>query len=231
MDNEFQLFDSHVHTSEVSFCGKVPAMEMVRRYKKAGYEGIIITDHYYGGYFDSLSGLPWEQKVESFLSGYKIALKEGSRIGLKVLLGMEITFFNSPEDYLVYGLDEEYLIGNPKLYDHTLDSFKSYIEGTGALIFQAHPFRRGLTPAPYDLLDGVEIYNGNPRHNSNNDSAYAYAKDNNLKMIAGSDGHQIEDVGKAGILIPKEIDSMDKFIEWYVNKAAETEHIYINDDK
>ena len=131
---------------------------------------------------------------------------------------------------MVFGLDEEYLIENPKLYRHTLKSFRSNINGTGSMIFQAHPFRKGLTPAPYSLLDGIEIYNGNPRHDSNNDSAYAYAKDNNLKMIAGSDAHQIEDVGRAGLIIPKEIDSIDKFIKWYDFKAKSTAHIYVNDE-
>ena len=76
MDNGLVLFDTHVHTIEVSPCGKVPATQMVRYYKEAGYGGIIITDHYYDRYFETLGELPWEQKIESFLSGYKLALKE-----------------------------------------------------------------------------------------------------------------------------------------------------------
>ena len=31
--------DLHVHTSEVSGCGRVPAAEMARLYHEAGYDG------------------------------------------------------------------------------------------------------------------------------------------------------------------------------------------------
>lgn len=229
MDNQLILLDTHVHTSQVSICGKISADQMVRLYKKAGYQAIIITDHYCKEYFDDLGNIPWQEKIEYFLSGYKLALSEGNNIGIKVFLGLEIRFTNGPEDYLVYGLDEDYLIENPKLYNDTLTSFRARISQRDALIIQAHPFRKTLTPASPELLDGVEIYNGNPRHDSKNEMAYAYARDNNLKMIAGSDAHQIEDIGKAGIWIPSYIDSMDKFIEWYGHKLEGTKHSYIND--
>ena len=38
----YYRYDTHVHTCEVSPCGKVPAEEMVRLYREAGYQGIII---------------------------------------------------------------------------------------------------------------------------------------------------------------------------------------------
>lgn len=39
----------HMHTSEVSSCGKVPAAEMVRLYKEMGYDAITVTDHLIAG--------------------------------------------------------------------------------------------------------------------------------------------------------------------------------------
>ena len=144
MNNDLILLDTHVHTSQVSGCGKVSADEMVRLYKKAGYQAIIITDHYCKEYFEDLGQISWQDKIKSFVSGYKLAEKEGKKIGLKVFLGMEIRFTNGPEDYLVYGLDEEYLIENPKLYNETLESFRNGISNKGALIIQAHPYRKNL---------------------------------------------------------------------------------------
>ncbi len=229
MNDEFILLDTHVHTSEVSVCGKVPAAEMVRRYKDAGYDGIIITDHYNEGYFEALGELSWEKKIESFISGYKLAQTEGKNVGLMVFFGIEARFSDSHDDYLVFGLDEKYLIENPKLYEHTYESFKAYIDGTGALIFQAHPYRKGQSPANPSLLHGIEVFNGNPRHDSQNDRAYAYAKNNNLRMIAGSDAHQIEDIAISGIKVPRHIDSIEKLIKWYLNKTQGMEHIYIRD--
>ena len=45
-------YDLHVHTMDTSRCGMVDGARMVRLYKKAGYQGIVIADHYYHGYFD-----------------------------------------------------------------------------------------------------------------------------------------------------------------------------------
>ena len=40
------FYDTHVHTDESSACGKVPGRQAARLYKAAGYQGIVITDHY-----------------------------------------------------------------------------------------------------------------------------------------------------------------------------------------
>lgn len=227
MKNKRILLDTHVHTSEISPCGWVPALEGVRTYKEAGYYGIIITDHYYDGYFDGLWDSSWEYKIQTYLSGYKSALEEGKKIGLQVFLGLEMRFQEGPEDYLVYGLNEEFLTRNPELYKHTLKSFREAIKDTGALIFQAHPYREGLKVAPAHLLDGMETHNGNPRHNSHNHKAHAYAKNHGLKMSAGSDFHRLEDLGGGGILIPEEIHSIEELICMYERKQVE---LYISDD-
>ncbi len=215
MKQQSYLIDTHVHTSEVSSCGKVPAANMARYYKDAGYQGIIITDHYYDRYFEALGDLPWEAKVQKYLSGYKAALEEGKRIGLNVMFGIELRFHDSPEDYLVYGIDEEFLINNPELYRYTLKSFKELIDHQNILIFQAHPFRAGVKPAPPALLHGVEVFNGHPRHDSHNELAYKFAAENGLLMIAGSDAHQPQDVGRAGICLPHPICSVRELVEYY----------------
>ena len=201
------LIDTHVHTSEVSSCGKVSAKDMVNYYKKAGYDGVIITDHYYDGFFERLSCDRWADKADCYLSGYRAALEEGNKIGLKVYLGMELRFEGSLEDYLIYGIDEEYIIENPELYKHSLESFKESIKGTDIFIVQAHPFRKGLKVADPALLDGVEVMNGNPRHDSHNDLAFSFASKHGLMMTAGSDAHQPEDVGCCGIRVSKNIST------------------------
>ena len=45
---------------------------------------------------------------------------------------------------------------------------------------QAHPFRTGLTREDPALLDGVEVFNGNARHDSHNDDALRFARENGL---------------------------------------------------
>ena len=42
----FYKYETHLHTSEVSKCAYNTGAEMVRAYKKAGYTGIFVTDHF-----------------------------------------------------------------------------------------------------------------------------------------------------------------------------------------
>lgn len=204
-------YDTHVHTSEVSPCGKVPAKEAVKMYKDAGYYGIVITDHYCDSFFIGLGDLTWDEKIDCYLEGYNIALNAGKILGLEVILGMEIRFIENANDYLVYGIDEEFLRSNKELYKLSLREFRDLTKEENILIFQAHPFRPNMIPAPVELLDGVEVYNGNPRHNSNNDIAYEYALKNQLGMLSGSDFHRMVDIARGGIVISESIGNSHKF--------------------
>ncbi len=205
-------FDTHVHTNEVSSCGLVPGSEMARLYKKAGYCGIIITDHFHSGFFDQFSDLPWHEKVAHFLVGYRAAHDEGQEIGLTVLLGMEIRFPERYNDYLVYGFDEAFLMEYEDLHETGLERFRRLIQGSNIRIYQAHPFRDDMERVSPKLLDGVEVFNGNPRHDSRNPLAKSYAQEHSLKMLAGSDSHQVGDVGRSGILIPRPMQTIAEFV-------------------
>lgn len=198
-------YETHCHTVETSSCGRVKAKEAVRIYKTAGYTGIVITDHYYNGFFEMHPFSSWNKKIDLFLSGYKNALKEGQRLGMDVLLGMEIRFTENANDYLVYGFEEAFLRENEKLYALGLKSFREFTADMGIIIIQAHPFRPCMVPAPPSLIDGVETYNGNPRHNSSNQQALQYALDNKLKMLSGSDFHQPQDAARGGIIVKDKI--------------------------
>lgn len=210
-------FDTHVHTGETSLCGRIKGSEVVRLYSHAGYDGVVITDHYGASYFRRYPKLSWEEKIDKFLSGYRGALEEGRRLGFNVLLGMEIKFTESPNEYLVYGIDEAFLKNHPELYKLGLKKFRELVKSNGEaekiLIFQAHPFRPGLHPADPSLIDGVEVFNGNPRQDSHNELAYLYAKEHRLKMISGSDFHRAADLGRGGIILPEEIDSSADLVE------------------
>lgn len=212
-------YDTHVHTSEVSFCGKVDAKTLIHLYRKAGYHGVVITDHYTKEYFERLPYNNWDRKVDEYLSGYFTALKEGKNAGLEVLLGMEIKFVENNNEYLVYGFNPEFLYNNPMLYEMNIKSFKKFTENTPLLIYQAHPFRVNLTPAEPEYLHGIEIFNGNPRHNSYNHRAFDYAAKHNLKMLSGSDFHQIQDTARGGIIVIQPPETSLEFAELLRNNG------------
>lgn len=196
------IYDTHVHTREVSSCSTLPAKDISKLYKDAGYDGIVVTDHYYKGFFDRLAGESWYTQIEQYLKGYKEVRKNGESIGLNVLLGLELRFNEKIDDYLVYGVDENLLISNPELYNMTLAEFRLFSRLHGLLVYQAHPFRVNMTPADPELIDGIEVYNGNINHNSHNDSSKEYARKHNLRPISGADAHRAVEVGRGGVYLP-----------------------------
>ncbi len=126
---------------------------------------------------------------------------------------MEIRFLESNNDYLVFGIDEAFLVENKNLHEVGLQRFRGIIQGSNIRIYQAHPFRDKMERVNPKLLDGVEVFNGNPRHNSRNHLARSYAQEHSLGMIAGSDSHQTGDVGRSGIISPRPICTISEFVD------------------
>jgi predicted metal-dependent phosphoesterase TrpH len=206
-------FDTHVHTSNTSFCAKVSGAELVHLYKNTGYDGIVITDHFAKEYSVLPAKPTWTERIEYFLCGYREAYEEGLKTDFTVILGMEIRFTESANDYLIYGFDETFLYQNKDLHDMGLAGFKAFVKDRNILIYQAHPFRVNMKKVSPALLDGLEVFNGNPRHDARNDLAYEYAKDHGLKMLSGSDFHQPQDLGLGGIVLPKRAETPQEFVD------------------
>ena len=210
------LYEMHFHTKNTSNCANVKAKDAVEEYIKAGYDGIVVTDHLspstYMKYGREL--LSWKKKVDFFLRGYKEALKTADG-RIPVLLGMELRFRTSEgdNDYLVYGINEEFLYNTPELLNLNSKKFYELCQKNGFLVFQAHPFRVGMKVTNPKYLDGIEIFNGNPRHNSSNDIAEMWAKKYDLMVTSGSDYHEYEDLGTGGIWFNKEIKDNKTLIE------------------
>lgn len=206
--------EAHIHTLEVSRCGKTPAAKIVGLYAERGFDTIFITDHINSN-FPSWDGLSWVEKVDKFFTGYEAARKEGERLGVRVLFGAEIAFQSpgvSSNDYLVYGIDRDFLIGLEEYHGKTIKEFYPYAKAHGVTVLQAHPYREGCFPTP-DYVDGCEIFNAHPRHNSHNDKALALAKERGFIMTVGSDVHMEGDVARAYIMTDEPITSAEEYIE------------------
>lgn len=210
-------YETHFHTAETSICGRVPARQAVRLYHRAGYTGIVVTDHYYRGFFDMHFLSSFDRKIDKYLKGYKLALAEGRKLGIDIHLGMEIRFDENANDYLVYGIDEAFLRRHKRLYALTLKQFRELTADQGIVIVQAHPFRPGMIPASALLIDGIEIFNGNPRHDSSNHLALQYAQENKLTGLSGSDFHQPQDAARGGILTYEKIPE-NGFGDWILQR-------------
>lgn len=209
------LYEMHAHTVEVSTCARATAEEMIEYYEGKGYTGIVITNHMNSSTFNRvcLGDAQWDKRVDHFLKGYNL-LKAAAGDKYHIILGMEICFYDDPNDYLVYGVTEEFLRGHGDLMAMNLKSFSELAHENGLLILQAHPFRRGLEVADWRYLDGYEIFNGNPRHSSCNEIAEIWSKYHNKTIcVAGSDFHQKGDEGIGGVYFEKEIKTNDELLK------------------
>lgn len=181
------LFDTHIHTKEASSCSRVFAADIVRRYKELGYDGLIITDHFSALQFKR-HGDTFAEQVQTYLSGYRAAKKFEDE-NFHIILGMELRFLENDNDYLVYGFDEDFVLNNDLTKFNDPEEFRPFAEANNLIIFQAHPFRIGMTVVDPDLLDGVEVYNGHGDHYSRNKIANKWADIHSLRKLSGSDFH------------------------------------------
>ncbi len=200
------LYELHCHTSEVSGCGRICAAEVVKLLKENNYTGVVITDHFTSGSVKGTTLEDWKDYVDSFLIGYKAA-KEFETEDFHVLLGAEIRFSENDNDYLLFGITEQFLYDNPFISKVSLREFSEIAHEHGVLIVQAHPMRNSMTIMRPEYLDGYEVYNGNARHNSRNIIAEAWATLNNKIKTSGSDLHQYENLARGGIWFEKEVHS------------------------
>ena len=197
--------EPHLHTTHVSQCGRMEAADIVAAYKAAGYSAVIVTDHYNRTTFSYLGIDPAgdSDRIGAFLDGYRRVKQEGARQGLRVFKGAELRFDECENDYLLYGWRDDLLAEPDSIFRMGIAAFAPIARAQGALIIQAHPYRHGCTPAIACYLDGVEVINTSPRHESHNERAREYAEEFGLIATSGSDCHRPEDVARGGIIVDK----------------------------
>ena len=222
-------FEIHFHTKETSGCALVPAAEGVNLYRQEGYDGIVVTDHLADYEQNARQKMDWNTFVNRFMTGYLAAKAEGDTCGMAVYLGMELRFNENANDYLVFGITEEFLRSHEWLCEETLASFFEIAKENDLTIVQAHPFRAWCEPANPYYLHGAEIKNCHPRHDSHNDLAEQWAEDNHLFPTAGSDFHEYEELALGGIdfdRMPADSHDVGEMLRkgqyriWTKNKAA-----------
>ncbi|MBR0426258.1 MAG: hypothetical protein IJK01_09095 [Clostridia bacterium] len=198
-------YEAHLHTAESSRCARVPAAEQVRVYHALGYDGVCVTDHLHNGFLNSLPRQDdWEFCMNEWLRGYRAAKAEGDALGMDVILGAELRFPENDSDYLVYGINETWLMQHPYLcrLDH-----KTFFErfGEEVLIIHAHPYRF-TDEVFWDSVHGMEVANCSPGWDSRNELAFAFYREHpSYYPAVGSDAHCSGDQGRSAMLFPVRI--------------------------
>ena len=130
----------HAHTPHSSACGKVDPAVSMQMFKDAGYDAVVITDHYNTYNLNRFEGTPLE-KARQWLKGYEQAKEAGEALGVRVLFGLEARIPGSENDYLIFGAEPEFVLENPQLHELDQMSLHELCHEYGALLIQAHPNR------------------------------------------------------------------------------------------
>lgn len=195
----------HAHTSEVSRCAQICGEELVNLYEKAGYSTVVITDHMSKRTFPVVKKWKWNEYVNDYLIGYNAA-KKAAQGRLNIILGMEISFYENDNDYLVYGVDEKFLRRHPNMLEMGIRKFSDIAKRSGLIVVQAHPFRDHMTVIKPGIVEGIEVFNAHPGHDSRNDIARMWAEKYGYKIkTSGSDFHEIHHGARGGIITDFEI--------------------------
>ena len=207
-------YDTHIHTCDVSSCATASGEYQVKAYKDAGYDGIMITNHFFNGSTCAVPpNLSWEERVHLYCKGYEDAKRTGDQIGLKVFFGWEETHLD--QDFLIYGLDKEWLLNHPEMEHWTVKKQFEEVNRLGGLVVHAHPFRNRPYIEKIRLypkhVHAVEAFNAS-NYEDENQQAYLYAKDYDLPITAGSDSHH-HNIICSGIRVMKPFNSIHDYIK------------------
>lgn len=184
------LYETHLHTSPVSRCAAADVKASLEYYKKLGYAGVFITNHFIDGNINCDRSEPYEKRIEFYFSDYEKGVELGKEIGISVFLGVESSYGGT--DFLIYGLDKAWFLQHPEIETMKKSDMLTLMAEAGAFIVQAHPFREAgyidhirLFPRH---VHAVEIYNAGNKDPANTMAEY-YAKQYELIPFAGSDNH------------------------------------------
>ena len=197
------LIDLHTHTLPLSDDSELTPDELVAHAKSAGLDAICLTEH------------------DAFRNDDDIAAL-CRRHRFLVLPGVEI---NTEEEHLlVFGL-KKWILGM------TRAAFvRDLVDEAGGVVIVAHPFRRKILRGEYTederyyrelnravenpfyrMVDAVEVFNARGLEREN-----AFSRDLahrlNLRGVAGSDSHEVKDIGRAATFFEREVSNLQELI-------------------
>lgn len=226
------IYETHLHTSVGSACGKSRGYEYIAKYKELGFAGIIVTDHFFNGNCAISNTLPWEERIAQFYEGFEEAREEGDKQHFQVFFSWECRF--GGDEYLVYGLDKEWLLAHPDILEWDHITHYQKVKEAGGLVIQAHPFRERNYLTQIDLhpyqCDGWEVANaGNPPEQDI--LTHQYAKKHHMIMTAGSDLHDADQIGNGkqfGVAFDTPLTDISDFVKRIKNGEG---NLYVPGDR
>ena len=215
------LYETHLHTNQSSACAWNTGYEMAKAAHEAGYAGIIVTDHNWGGNTSVDRSLPWETWVAEFEKGYLDAKRYADEHpDFDVFFGYEAGFWGT--EFLIYGVSPAWMAQHPELRTEDIEEHHRIVHAAGGTVIHAHPFREEwyipeirLFPESVDGVEGINATHSCSRSTAHHkkeydDRAVAYANEHGLPMSAGSDIHSTNLFG-GGVAFRRRITSIEDY--------------------
>ena len=207
--------ETHCHLIGTSVCADCPMDVMIDKYKSAGYDGIVVTNHLHPRYFASYPGETKKEKTDYFFSVYDEFKSKCEKVGIKTFLGAEVLVV-CPEghaEYIMYGFDRDFIYDNRPLYELTQKELFELCDENGIFLFKAHPFRTKEIAGDPKYMHGAEYFNGHYHHLNNNEEAREFCNKNNLVKLSGTDFHHEDQPITAGIIISDDIANEKELVK------------------
>lgn len=201
MKYKYQL---HTHTSPCSKCSPMTPMELIDALISGGYNGCVLTNHFYGGNTGINRNSPWNEFVKQYENDYIECKKLAKQYDLDIIFGIEEHLYDGLE-ILCYGINPQFLYDHPELqFDRSIETWSKALHDFGALCIQAHPFRdreyiKEPKLLPVEYIDGIEVFNACNKGNENEIAAIEASKYPHWIQTAGGDAHLFASVCWSGI--------------------------------
>lgn len=211
------LYETHCHCSQCSACARSTSRELVQAYHKAGFAGMVLTDHFVTDNTAVDQSLPWDEQMKVYYNAYQEACEEAAELDFDVLFGMEHGYGDGKE-VLVYGIDLDFLLDNPDLAVISLDEFVDRVHRVGGIVVHSHPYRDRRyinmdVPPRKDIVDGIEVHNAGNLPGEDK-KALALSQEKEYIITSGGDVHNSDSValGTAGVVFSNRVRTNEELI-------------------
>lgn len=196
------LIDLHTHTRALSWDSDLSLDELIERSRAAGLDGLCLTEH-------------------DFFWDAEAVARAARRHNFLVIAGVEIN--TEIGHFLCFGIDR-YVYGM-----HRWQELAEHVRKAGGVMVAAHPYRRQLPAADethaqyeewlakasrnpaYGACCAMEVINGRGKPGENAFSARLAAAVT-LPRVAGSDSHQLSDIGSCATEFSRRIGGLEDLI-------------------
>ena len=214
----------HAHTSAISWCCRADARTVLNIARENGIDGLVLCNHYQELYVKNGDA---DALAQSYVQEYLHTKELADAMGMPLFFGVEVTAkLHDNAHILLYGLQPDFALRHPAMYEYPLAKLSSLVHAEGGLIVQAHPFRSGGHLQELSLLDGVEV-NCHPLYEGTHCAELMeIAHEAGLIVTCGGDYHADTHRAICGAHFPDEVRTGAALVSYLKQAEQITLHVH-----